>query len=105
MQVYMGNLPPPVCSPVVKPGNYAATVGNELSISAMTMDEDVMARWLILNGPLSVALDATGMEYYSEGIDMGEVRQTSCPEAGLLDIHGCSNVLSTDDGSCEALNK
>ncbi|CAN0073970.1 unnamed protein product, partial [Ectocarpus fasciculatus] len=31
--------------------------------------EDAMARFLILNGPLSVALDAMGMDYYSEGID------------------------------------
>lgn len=71
----MGDLPDPVCSSVVKQGNYGSAVGNEISVSGKTMDENDIARWLILNGPLSVALDATGMEYYSSGIDMGEVRR------------------------------
>lgn len=74
-QVYMnGMLGDPVCSDVVKDGNYAATLGIEVAIAEEPMSEDAMARWLILNGPLSVALDAIGMDYYSGGIDMGEVR-------------------------------
>lgn len=63
----------PVCASVVKEGNYAATLSIEVAVAEDSMDEDTMARWMILNGPLSVALDATGMEYYSDGIDMGEV--------------------------------
>lgn len=63
---------PPVCSDVVHDGNYAATLDIEVAVAAGSMDEDVMARWLVLNGPLSVAMDATGMDYYSDGIDMGE---------------------------------
>lgn len=69
----MGDLPEPVCDPIVKADNYAATVGTDISISSETLDEDVMARMLILYGPLSVALDAEGMEYYGDGVDMGEV--------------------------------
>lgn len=65
---------PPVCADVVKDGNYAATLSLEVAITDGDMTEDDMARWLILNGPLSVALDAIGMDYYSSGIDMGEVR-------------------------------
>lgn len=64
----------PVCADVVKDGNYAATLSLEVAITDGTMTEDDMARWLILNGPLSVALDAIGMDYYAGGIDMGEVR-------------------------------
>ncbi|CAN0254770.1 unnamed protein product [Laminaria digitata] len=63
---------PPVCADVVKDGNYAATLDIEVAVASGSMDEDVMARWLVLNGPLSVALDAAGMDYYSDGIDMGE---------------------------------
>lgn len=66
---------PPVChTNVVHDGNYAATLDIEVAVAEDSMDEDVMARWLILNGPLSVALDAYGMDFYSDGIDMGEVR-------------------------------
>lgn len=74
-QVYMDGPTshPPVCADVVKTGNYAATLSMEVAVSDGTLTEDEMARWLILNGPLSVALDATGMDYYSDGIDMGEV--------------------------------
>lgn len=64
---------PPVCADVVKDGNYAATLSLEVAVAEGTMTEEAMARWLILNGPLSVALDASGMDYYSGGIDMGEV--------------------------------
>lgn len=63
----------PVCHDVVKDGNYAATLSIEVGLAEEPMTEDAMARWLVLNGPLSVSLDATGMDYYSEGIDMGEV--------------------------------
>lgn len=69
-----GMLGDPVCSDVVKDGNYAATLEIEVAVAESSMSEDDMARWLILNGPLSVALDAIGMDYYSGGIDMGEVR-------------------------------
>lgn len=73
-QVYMtGNLPFPTCSSTVKDGNYAATLSVESALMYGPLAEDEMARWLILNGPLSVALDALGMDYYSSGIDMGEV--------------------------------
>lgn len=73
-QVFMnGMLGDPVCSDVVHEGNYAATLKIEVAIAESSMSEDDMARWLILNGPLSVALDAIGMDYYSSGIDMGEV--------------------------------
>lgn len=68
-----GHLGDPVCSDVVKEGNYAATLAIEVALAEDSMTEEAMARWLILNGPLSVALDAMGMDYYSEGIDMGEV--------------------------------
>ena len=72
-QVYMnGHLGNPVCSDVVKDGNKVATLGG-VALSAAPMNEDAMERWLILNGPLSVALDSVGMEHYSGGIDMGEV--------------------------------
>ncbi|CAN0268973.1 unnamed protein product, partial [Hapterophycus canaliculatus] len=67
-----GHLPDPVCSDVVKEGNYAATLSIEVAVAEAPMSEEAMARWLILNGPLSVALDALGMDYYSSGIDMGE---------------------------------
>lgn len=74
-QVYMDGPTshPPVCADVVKDGNYAATLSLEVAVSEGKMTEEAMARWLILNGPLSVALDASGMDYYSGGIDMGEV--------------------------------
>lgn len=68
-----GHLGDPVCSDVVKDGNYAATLEIEVGLAEEPWAEEEMARWLILNGPLSVALDALGMDYYSEGIDMGEV--------------------------------
>lgn len=68
-----GHLGDPVCSSVVKDGNYAATLQIEVAIAEAPMSEENMARWLILNGPLSVALDAMGMDYYTGGIDMGEV--------------------------------
>ncbi|CBJ33775.1 Cathepsin-like proteinase [Ectocarpus siliculosus] len=72
-KVFMnGHLGDPVCSDVVKEGNYAATLAIEVALAEDSMTEEAMARWLILNGPLSVALDAMGMDYYSEGIDMGE---------------------------------
>ncbi|CAM9645894.1 unnamed protein product [Pylaiella littoralis] len=71
-KVYMGDLPFPTCSDTVKDGNYAATLSFESSLVYGPCAEDLMARWLIVNGPLSVALDAMGMEYYSDGIDMGE---------------------------------
>lgn len=73
-QVYMtGSLPTPTCSDTVKDGNYAATLSVESALVYGPLAEEEMARWLILNGPLSVALDAMGMDYYSGGIDMGEV--------------------------------
>lgn len=76
-QVFMnGHLGDPVCSDVVKDGNKVATLG-EVVISAAPMNEDAMARRLILNGPLSVALDSLGMEHYSGGIDTGEVHRAS----------------------------
>lgn len=68
-----GMLGTPTCSDVVKEGNYAATLDIEVAVAESSMSEDAMARWLILNGPLSVALDAIGMDYYAGGIDMGEV--------------------------------
>lgn len=75
----MGDLPFPTCSDTVKDGNYAATLSFESSLVYGPCAEDLMARWLIVNGPLSVALDAMGMDYYSDGIDMGEVRLTDSP--------------------------
>eukprot|EP00903_Cladosiphon_okamuranus_P020595 g18905.t1 len=72
-KVFMnGMLGDPVCSDVVHEGNYAATLEIEVAVAESSMSEEAMARWLILNGPLSVALDAIGMDYYSGGIDMGE---------------------------------
>lgn len=68
-----GDLPSPTCSDTVKEGNYAANLSVESEIVYGPLAEDEMARRLILNGPLSVAIDAEGMEYYSGGIDMGEV--------------------------------
>lgn len=69
-----GHLGDPVCSDVVKDGgNNAATLGIEVATTVAPMSEDDMVRWLVLNGPLSVALDSLGMDHYSGGIDMGEV--------------------------------
>ncbi|CAN0512305.1 unnamed protein product, partial [Discosporangium mesarthrocarpum] len=59
---------PPVCKSVVKAGNYIATMTDGLDMSSDVIDEDLMALWLIKYGPLSVALDATGMDSYSSGI-------------------------------------
>ncbi|CAN0539706.1 unnamed protein product, partial [Ectocarpus sp. 12 AP-2014] len=67
-----GGIVPESIYPYRKDGNYAATLSIEVALAEDSMTEEAMARWLILNGPLSVALDAMGMDYYSEGIDMGE---------------------------------
>lgn len=82
----------PVCADVVKDGNYAATLSVEIAVAEGAMDEDAMARWLVLNGPLSVALDAVGMDYYSDGIDMGEVKSRCCRLLGK----GCRSRSSYD---------
>ena len=82
---------PPVCADVVHDGNYAATLDIEVAVASGAMDEEDMARWLVLNGPLSVAMDATGMDYYSDGIDMGEVRGGPC--ARLREWDGVVRVL------------
>lgn len=64
----------PVCANVVKDGNYAGTLKFEVTVSSGSAGEDEMERWLILNGPISVAMDAAGMDSYTGGIDMGDVR-------------------------------
>lgn len=75
-QVYLNEEPShsPVCAPVVKDGNYIGTLQYEVAVSSGSMGEADMARWLLLNGPISVGIDSVGMEHYSGGIDMGQVR-------------------------------
>ncbi|CAM9380518.1 unnamed protein product [Choristocarpus tenellus] len=62
----------PICRSVVKDGNYASTLSSEFTVASSELEENKMAWWLVKNGPLSVSLDATGMDYYEGGIDYGQ---------------------------------
>lgn len=69
---------------IVQKANYAAHISSWQRISYSANTEDEMALALIRSGPLSAALDATGMEYYSGGVDDYSGCSTSLNHAVLI---------------------
>ncbi len=75
----------PTCdTDTIQKSNYVAHIKSWQKVSSSAESEDKLALALIRSGPLSLALDASGMEYYSSGIDDYESCTTSLNHAVLL---------------------
>ncbi len=75
----------PTCdTDIIQKSNYVAHIKSWQQVASSAKDEDKLALALIRSGPLSLALDASGMEYYSSGIDDYESCTTNLNHAVLL---------------------
>ncbi len=82
---YVYSVDTPTCdTDVVQKSNYVAHIKSWQKIASSAEDEEKLALALIRSGPLSLALDASGMEYYSSGIDDYDGCTTSLNHAVLL---------------------
>eukprot|EP00622_Pseudochattonella_farcimen_P000759 FR735313.1.p1 GENE.FR735313.1~~FR735313.1.p1 ORF type:complete len:309 (+),score=32.48 FR735313.1:132-1058(+) len=61
--------------------------------------EGLMKTVLVKNGPLSIAINAAGMDYYMHGIDECEtIARSDYCEAGAIDDHSPCDPEDLDDG-------
>jgi len=68
--MYTDTITTPNCdSDIVAPGNFAAHIAYWQYVALGAEDETILQLSLLKAGPLAIAMNADGMEYYSSGID------------------------------------
>jgi C1A family cysteine protease len=70
MNMYTDTVTSPNCNAsVVNPDHFVAEINGWQYVATSADDEDILALSLIKAGPLALAMNADGMQYYSSGID------------------------------------